>query len=72
MFCKYFPVFIQNFDVRLFSDGINQENILQVKPKDIWRNICHDEWTFENGFITCLQLGYPDLEVSEFVTRTGC
>ena len=72
MLCKYVFVFIQHFDIRLFSDGINQENILQVKQKDVWRYICHDEWTVKNGFITCLQLGYPDLIVSEFVPRIDC
>lgn len=50
-------------------DGFTNVGYLEVFYDGLWGNVCADDWTKENSFVACGNLGYPDV-VSNISTMT--
>ncbi|XP_066934900.1 lysyl oxidase homolog 2B-like [Clytia hemisphaerica] len=50
--------------------GFISEGFLEIKIDGVWGGVCADKWTGVESFVACGNLGYPDVDESEFNKQT--
>eukprot|EP00111_Clytia_hemisphaerica_P018020 TCONS_00053338-protein len=64
---------VEDIKLRLIGpskDGFVSEGFLEINVDGVWGGVCADKWTGVESFVACGNLGYPDVDESEFNKQT--